>query len=158
MAFWRPLLPYLIKVRLRSTYWVSSRDAWAQLPLGMWDLRSATRYQTRVPGIGKQILKHWMTRELPLREHLFCEPMDCNPPGFSTHGISQARILEWVLCMSDELWEQIVRSSCDHITPDMQALAQDMGWRQMYFTNKLQLQRHLRKRKQRQGSQRSSQP
>ncbi|KAB0362915.1 hypothetical protein FD754_007071, partial [Muntiacus muntjak] len=62
------------------------------------------------------------------------------------------------LCMSDELWEQIVRSSCDHITPDMQALAQDMGWRQMYFTNKLQLQRHLRKRKQRQGSQRSSQP
>ncbi|CAI9165234.1 unnamed protein product [Rangifer tarandus platyrhynchus] len=62
------------------------------------------------------------------------------------------------LCTSDELWEQIVRSSCDHITPDMQALAQDMGWRQMYFTNKLQLQRHLRKRKQRQGSQQSSQP
>ncbi|XP_005887099.1 F-box only protein 36 isoform X1 [Bos mutus] len=61
------------------------------------------------------------------------------------------------LCMSDELWEQIVRSSCDHITPDMRALAQDMGWRQMYFTNKLQLQRHLRKRKQWQGSQRSSQ-
>ncbi|XP_040084119.1 F-box only protein 36 isoform X2 [Oryx dammah] len=62
------------------------------------------------------------------------------------------------LCMSDELWERIVRSSCDHVTPDMRALAQDMGWRRMYFTNKLQLQRHLRKRKQRQGSQRSSQP
>ncbi|XP_060266439.1 F-box only protein 36 isoform X2 [Ovis aries] len=58
------------------------------------------------------------------------------------------------LCMSEELWEQIVRSSCDHITPDMRALAQDLGWRRMYFTNKLQLQRHLRKRKQRQGSQR----
>ena len=26
----------------------------------------------------------------------FCEPMDCNPPGFSLHGISQERILEWV--------------------------------------------------------------
>ena len=25
-----------------------------------------------------------------------CNPMDCNPPGFSVHGISQARILEWV--------------------------------------------------------------
>ena len=23
-------------------------------------------------------------------------PMDCSPPGFSVHGISQARVLEWV--------------------------------------------------------------
>ena len=27
---------------------------------------------------------------------LFCDPMDCNPPGSSVHGIFQARILEWV--------------------------------------------------------------
>ena len=26
----------------------------------------------------------------------FCDPMDCNPPGFSVDGIFQARILEWV--------------------------------------------------------------
>ena len=26
----------------------------------------------------------------------FCNPTDCNPPGSSVHGISQARILEWV--------------------------------------------------------------
>ena len=25
-----------------------------------------------------------------------CDPKDCSPPGFSVHGISQARILEWV--------------------------------------------------------------
>ena len=25
-----------------------------------------------------------------------CDPMDCNPPGFSVHRIIQARILEWV--------------------------------------------------------------
>ena len=25
-----------------------------------------------------------------------CDPMDCSPPGPSVHGISQARILEWV--------------------------------------------------------------
>ena len=24
-----------------------------------------------------------------------CNPMDCNPPGSSVHGILQARILEW---------------------------------------------------------------
>ena len=25
-----------------------------------------------------------------------CDPMDCSPPSSSVHGISQARILEWV--------------------------------------------------------------
>ena len=25
-----------------------------------------------------------------------CNPVDCSPPGFSLHGILQARILEWV--------------------------------------------------------------
>ena len=25
-----------------------------------------------------------------------CDPLDCSPPGSSIHGISQARILEWV--------------------------------------------------------------
>ena len=25
-----------------------------------------------------------------------CDPMDCSPPGSSVHGISQARILQWV--------------------------------------------------------------
>ena len=27
---------------------------------------------------------------------ILCDPMDCSPPGFSVHGILQARILEWV--------------------------------------------------------------
>jgi len=27
---------------------------------------------------------------------IFCDPMDCSPPGSSAHGIFQARILEWV--------------------------------------------------------------
>ena len=27
---------------------------------------------------------------------LFCDPMDCSPPGSSGHGISQARVLKWV--------------------------------------------------------------
>ena len=29
-----------------------------------------------------------------------CDPMDCSPPGSSVHGISQARILEWVAIYS----------------------------------------------------------
>ena len=30
----------------------------------------------------------------------FCDPMDCNPPGSPVHGISQARVLEWVAVFS----------------------------------------------------------
>ena len=26
---------------------------------------------------------------------LFCDPVDCSPPGSSVHGIISARILEW---------------------------------------------------------------
>ena len=29
-----------------------------------------------------------------------CDPVDCNPPGSSVHGILQARILEWVTISS----------------------------------------------------------
>ncbi|XP_021779764.1 F-box only protein 36 isoform X1 [Papio anubis] len=62
------------------------------------------------------------------------------------------------LCMSDKLWEQIVQSTYDTITPDVRALAEDTGWRQLFFTNKLQLQRQLRKRKQKYGNLREKQP
>ena len=31
-----------------------------------------------------------------------CDPMDCSPPGSSVHGISQARILEWVTISSSK--------------------------------------------------------
>ncbi|EDL02183.1 F-box only protein 36 [Mus musculus] len=57
------------------------------------------------------------------------------------------------LCKSDLLWEQIVQSTCDTITPDMRALAKNMGWRQMFLTNNIQLQRQTRKKKQRQENQ-----
>ena len=31
-----------------------------------------------------------------------CNPMDCSPPSSSVHGISQARILEWVAMPSSK--------------------------------------------------------
>ena len=38
---------------------------WAYLPHGMWDVSFLTRDQTHVPCIGRQILNHWTTREVP---------------------------------------------------------------------------------------------
>ena len=41
---------------------------------------------------------------------LFCDPMDYSWPGSSVHGISQARILEWVAISfsrgSSQSWNQ----------------------------------------------------
>ena len=44
----------------------------------------------------KRIFKMKMKVELLSRVWLFCDPVDCSPPGFCVHGILQARILEWV--------------------------------------------------------------
>jgi len=42
---------------------------------------------------------HWLLEsesEVAQSCPTLCNPMDCSPPGSSVHGISQARILEWV--------------------------------------------------------------
>ena len=38
---------------------------------------------------------HWLVLVAQLC-WILCEPMVCSPPGYSVHGILQARILEWV--------------------------------------------------------------
>ena len=43
----------------------SSCGAWAWLPGGMWDLSSLTKDRIHVPHIGRRILTHWTTREIP---------------------------------------------------------------------------------------------
>ena len=41
-----------------------------------------------------------------------CDPMDCSPPGFSVHGISQARILGWVTISSFRGSSQLKGQTC----------------------------------------------
>ena len=41
-----------------------------------------------------------MTMLVTHHVQLFCDPMDCSPPGSSVHGILQERILEWVAISS----------------------------------------------------------
>ena len=37
-----------------------------------------------------------MKSEVAQSSLTICDPMDCSLPGFSVHGIFQARVLEWV--------------------------------------------------------------
>ena len=41
-----------------------------------------------------------------------CDPMDCSLPGFSIHGILQARILEWVAISSSRRSSQCRDQTC----------------------------------------------
>lgn len=47
------------------------------------------------------------------------------------------------LCSSEEFWEQTVRLHCDTVTSGMEDLAKEVGWRIVFFTNKLQLQKQI---------------
>ena len=38
-----------------------------------------------------------------------CDPMDCSLPGFSVHGILQARTLEWVAISFSNAWKWEVK-------------------------------------------------
>ncbi|GCB73821.1 F-box only protein 36-like isoform X2 [Scyliorhinus torazame] len=51
------------------------------------------------------------------------------------------------LCNSDKLWEHITSRYYDNITPDMKTLAFEVGWKEIFFTNKLQLQKKIRRRR-----------
>ncbi|XP_031429663.1 F-box only protein 36a isoform X2 [Clupea harengus] len=48
--------------------------------------------------------------------------------------LSQTSKRFWKLSNSSELWEQTVRVRCDELTPDMEVLANAMGWRKIFFT------------------------
>ena len=89
------LLPsHFRRVRLCTTPWTSAhqgplslgffrQEHWSELPFpspmhesGKWKVKSES-----------EVAQSCLT----LRD-----PMDCSPPGSSAHGISQARVLEWV--------------------------------------------------------------
>lgn len=53
------------------------------------------------------------------------------------------------VCSSDRLWERIYRAHCDTVTDEMTSLATEVGWKKLFFTNKLQLQKEVRRHKER---------
>ncbi|XP_007892629.1 F-box only protein 36 isoform X2 [Callorhinchus milii] len=52
------------------------------------------------------------------------------------------------LCNSNDIWEDIVLQHCDTITPEMRALAIEIGWKEIFFTSKLQLQKQIQRKRQ----------
>ena len=48
---------------------------------------------------------HTLVSEVAQSCLTLCDPMDCSLPGFSVHGIFQARVLEWVAISFSNAWK-----------------------------------------------------
>ncbi|XP_072296597.1 F-box only protein 36b [Eucyclogobius newberryi] len=46
----------------------------------------------------------------------------------------------WKLCQSQEFWENAVRQRCSTLPDEVGALARHIGWRRIFFTDKIKLQ------------------
>ena len=73
---------------------VKHREAWRAAVHGV--AKSWTRLSNELNRTSVCTLQQVVDFQLLSRVRLFCNPVDCSPPGSSAHGISQARILEWV--------------------------------------------------------------
>lgn len=51
------------------------------------------------------------------------------------------------ICSSDLLWEKLFVAYCDTVTDEMKILAKEIGWRKVFFANKLELRVKLRRLK-----------
>ena len=90
------------------------RVPWTEEPGGLWSMGSqrvrrsweannftfcycfhTTRAELRSYNRDHRALSEWVS-EVAQSCPTLCDPMDCNLPGSSLHGILQARVLEWV--------------------------------------------------------------
>ena len=57
--------------------------------------------------------KTWYIREVTQSCPTLCDPTDCSLPGFSVHGIFQARVLEWVAISFSKWWRTLQPTQVD---------------------------------------------
>ncbi|CAN9503185.1 unnamed protein product [Ophioblennius macclurei] len=61
--------------------------------------------------------------------------------------LSQTSLRFRQLCASEGFWEQAVRQRCFTVTAEVASLSSEVGWRNIFFTNKLQLQKLISRRR-----------
>ena len=68
---------------------ISGSSAFSKSSLNIWKFMVHILLKPGLESFGKE-------RKVPQSCLTLCDPMDCSLPGFSVHGIFQARVLEWV--------------------------------------------------------------
>ena len=74
----------------------------------LWGLSEVTIHEGR-----NMILAHAAAAKSLQSCPTLCNPMDCSLPGFSVHGILQARTLEWVAIFFSNVWKWSHSVVCD---------------------------------------------
>ena len=95
---------------------LSCCGAWAELPWGMCDLCSLTRDWTCVPCIGRRILNHWTTREVPviyLWKHGMDKFLTEEPVDPKTYAVSSIN-----LAQPNDRWRAMLPRSAATSHPD----------------------------------------
>ena len=62
-----------------------------------WSFSFSIIPSKEIPGLGFRVADWFLEQCAEVLSHvwLFCDPIDCTPPGSSVHRIFQARLLEW---------------------------------------------------------------
>ena len=77
----------MVNTKIRLIIFFAAEDGevlYSQQKQG-WELTVAQIMNSLLPS-GREVTQSCLT---------LCDPMDCSLPGFSVHGIFQARVLEW---------------------------------------------------------------
>ena len=85
--------------------WMASPTQWTWVWVGSrsWWWTGRPRVLQFMGSQSRTRLSDWTELMLSLQSCLtLCSLIDCSPPGFSVHGILQARILEWVAISSSK--------------------------------------------------------
>ena len=90
-----------VKSRVVSSNSRSRQQMILDVGLEGWEWIEITEWKEEAPDKGNiisidAVIVVYLLSHVPL----FCDPMECSPPGLSVHGIFQARILEWVAISS----------------------------------------------------------
>ncbi|CAG5896950.1 unnamed protein product [Menidia menidia] len=114
-------------------------DTWLQSELAVVFGQKALQY-TKALCQGHFDYLERLSDSLLLRIINYLELEDVDQLGRTSHRFKQ-------LCGSEEFWEQAVHRHCKTVSAEVASLASEVGWRRIFFTNKLHLQKLLSRRR-----------
>ncbi|XP_071346651.1 F-box only protein 36b [Trachinotus anak] len=114
-------------------------DTWLQSEVSMVFGRRILLYTKALCQGHYDYLEH-LSDSLLLRIINYLELEDVGQLGRTSRRFRQ-------LCGSEEFWEQAVRLSCNTVSAEVASLALEVGWRSIFFTSKLQLQKLISRRR-----------
>ncbi|KAM7379065.1 hypothetical protein PAMP_004639 [Pampus punctatissimus] len=124
---------------LRESHQDFLDDNWLQSEVSMVFGRRILQYTKALCEGHYDYLEH-LSDSLLLRIINYLELEDVGQLGRTSRRFRQ-------LCGSEEFWEQALRRRCNTVSAEVNSLALEMGWRSIFFTSKLQLQKMISRRR-----------